>query len=318
MFTTIVRSCLLSVGGFLLVGSGPLLAQTAPCAKTLSDDQQRAVTDYVRRKFKLPDTITLSVKQDSPVRDTCFRELTFEGKSPLKAWELTLYASPDGRFLTDNLFDTAVDPVLEQRAKEAAIMKGLTDGPSATRGPENAAVTIVEFSDFECPFCRNFARILDEALANGEGDVRVVFHHLPLPIHPWARAAAEAAGCAELQSNAAFWSLHDAIYKNQTSITTDNAKQKILELAKATSGLDLPAFQKCIGAGMSVGLVLKDMDLAEANKISGTPTLFINGHRIQGVENTARLREYIAEARKEVGPTPPETAGVQKNAGGMR
>jgi len=103
----------------------------------------------------------------------------------LKTWDLTLYASSDGRFLSSDLFDTTIDPAQEQRAKDETLLKGLVQGPLATRCPANAPVTIVEFSDFECPFCRNFAQILDEALSNKDtDDVRVVFHQMPLSIHP--------------------------------------------------------------------------------------------------------------------------------------
>ena len=146
--------------------------------------------------------------------------------------------------MTDDLFDTTIDPILEQREKDEAVMRGLVRGPSATRGPENAPVTIVVFSDFECPFCRKFAQILTEALSSNEDDVRVVFHHLPLPMHPWARMAAEMAGCAELQSNEAFWSLHDKIFENQTAVTADNAKDKLAGFAKDTKRIGRAGISK--------------------------------------------------------------------------
>jgi protein-disulfide isomerase len=300
MTSTLFRNCFL---GFCCTSGwyAQVHAQPVACSQPLQKNQEQTVIDYVRKKYKLSNTIALTLKKDTAVRDTCFRELTFEGKSAFKAWELTLYASPDTRFLTSDLFDTSVDPVVEQRIKDAVIMKGLVQGASAQRGPENAAVTIVAFSDFQCPFCRGFAQILNETLLSGEDDVRVVFHHMPLAMHPWARTAAEAAGCAQLQSNEAFWSLHDRIFENQKAITAGNAKEKLGELAKNSKGVDAMAFQKCIDTGMSVGLVMKDMDLAETNRVNGTPTIFINGHRIQGVESAAKLHELISAARKESG-----------------
>jgi protein-disulfide isomerase len=290
----------------------PLVSQTPTCVQPLTKDQKQTMTEYVRKKYRLPDTIALSLTKES-VASGCFRELVFEGKSALKTWELTLYASPDARFLSSDLFDTAVDPALEQRTKDEAYMKGLVQGANATRGPANAPVTIVEFSDFECPFCRSFALILDEALSKDADDVRVVFHHMPLSMHPWARMAAEAAGCAQLQSNEAFWSLHDRIFQDQTAITAGNAKEKLAGFASATKGIDAAALEKCLATGMSVGLVLKDMNVAESHQINGTPTVFINGHRIQGVESAAKLREMIAEARKEAAtqPASPTTAGLR-------
>lgn len=195
----------------------------------------------------------------------------------------------------------------EQRAKDEAFLKGLVQGPSATRGSASAPVTIVEFSDFECPFCGNFARILDDALSKDAGDVRVVFHHMPLTIHPWARMAAEMAGCAQLQGNEAFWSLHDRIFAGQETINKENAKEKLAEIAKNSKGVDAAAIDKCLANGASVGLVLKDLNVAESYQINSTPTVFINGHRIQGVENAEKLREMIAEARKDASQAPTQS-----------
>src|ERR1039457_5183526 len=233
-----LRSYLIGLCGLLLGWGLRLEAQAPACPQAFTEKQKRTLTEYVHKKYKIPDKIALSLKKNTTVRGTCFREITFEGKSAFKTWELTLYASPDARFLSSDLFDTTFDPALEQRAKDEALLKGLTQGPSATRGPANAPVTIVEFSDFQCPFCGKFARILDEALSSEGKDVRVVFQHMPLSMHPWARMAAEAAGCAQLQSNEAFWSLHDRIFQGQTAITAGNAKEKLAEFASATKGID--------------------------------------------------------------------------------
>jgi predicted DsbA family dithiol-disulfide isomerase len=300
MISSSPRPYLFGLCAFFLGSRLPLFSQTPACDQPLTNDQKQALTDYVRKKYRLPDTIALSLKKESPVSG-CFRELVFEGKSALKTWELTLYASPEARFLSSDLFDTTVDPAQEQRAKDEAFLKGLVQVPMASRGPATAPVTIAEFSDFECPFCRNFARILDEALSKGEDDVRVVFHHLPLTIHPWARMAAETAGCAQLQGNESFWSLHDRIFANQEMVTKENAKEKLAEIARNSKGVDAGAIDKCLANGMSVGLVLKDLNVAESYQINATPTVFINGHRVQGVENAAKLREMISEARKEAG-----------------
>jgi len=293
------RIGLLQLAGLCFLWNMGLAARGPDCPPPPSAGQRRALEDYVQKRYKLPKTIVLTLQKDSLVGDTCYRELNFQGVSHVRTWDLTLYASPDFRFLSGELFDTQRDPVEEERLNSEALMAGLTRGGTAARGPAKAAVTIVEFSDFQCPYCRKFAGILNEVLSSGSDDVRAVFHHLPLAMHPWARQAAETAACAQLQSGAAFWALHDQIFQNQGAITAENAKEKLDELAKGTKGLDATAFQQCMDNGMSVGLVLKDMNLAEVNHVNGTPTLFINGHRLEGVENAAKLRELIAESRKE-------------------
>lgn len=251
----------------------------------------------------MPESIALSLTNDRLIKDSCYRELTFQGKSELSAWKLILYASPDLRFLSDELFDTQRDPVEEERDNNEAVMKGLIQGAIAARGPNDAPVAIVVFSDFQCPFCGNFARMLDEALDGGRQAVRVVFRHFPLANHSWARAAAEGAACAQLQNSQAFWSLHDQLFRNQASTTPDNIKERLNEFAKTSKELDVNAFQQCVANSMSLGLVLRDMNLAAANQVNGTPTICINGHRVQGVESTARLRELITKAREEAAAT---------------
>jgi protein-disulfide isomerase len=233
------------------------------------------------------------------VQDTCYRELTFRGTSQVRTWDLTLYLSPDLRYLSSDIQDTSVDPAAEQRAKDTALLNGLAPGAPAVRGSDKSPVTIAVFSDFQCPYCRRFAQYLDEVLADGSEDVRVVFHHLPLSIHPWARAAAADAGCAQQQNSAAFWALHDQIFRNQGSITAANFKDKLGGFAKDIKGLDTKAFQQCIDGGMSLGLVLQDINLAAAAHVEGTPTLFVNGKRAPGVGSAADLRELIAHARQE-------------------
>ena len=126
---------------------------------------------------------------------------------------------------------------------------------------------------------------------------------MPLQNHPWARTAAEGAACAQLQDSDAFWSIHDQLFDQQASITPQNIHEKLLAFAKSAKSLDVAEFQNCLDNQMSLGLVLRDLNLASANNISGTPTLFINGQRKQGIKDAAELRGLIAEAKKAAGGT---------------
>jgi protein-disulfide isomerase len=274
-----------------------LVACGADCPPAPSPEQQKTLLSYVQSKYRLPKTIKLTLKRAVLVPQACYWELAFEGESPIRTWDLTLYASPDFRFLSSDLFDTHRDPTEEERIAGAALMTGPTPGSTAARGPEKAAVNIAVFSDFQCPYCRSSALLLHEVLESGQDDVRVVFHHLPLSLHAWARQAAEAAACAQLQSATAFGAMHDQIFLNQASISAENAKEKLSEFAKGINGLDQVGFQQCMDNGMSLGLVLRDMQLAEKFQVTGTPTIFINGRRVQGVEHAQALRELIQAAR---------------------
>jgi len=118
-------------------------------------------------------------------------------------------------------------------------------------------------------------------------------------MHAWARIAAEGAACAQLQNSEAFWAVHDRLFQEQREITAENAKAKITEIAHVAPHLDFASFQTCLDEEMSLGLVLRDINLASSNNVNATPTIFINGHRLQGVKDAAQLRELISAAVKE-------------------
>jgi protein-disulfide isomerase len=105
-------------------------------------------------------------------------------------------------------------------------MGQLLEGEYAARGPANAPVTMVVFSDFECPYCKKMKLLIDaEPLRNSGDSVRLVFRHMPMPQHGWAQHAAEAATCAEFQSAGAFWALRDRLFDNQQTITPADASK---------------------------------------------------------------------------------------------
>ena len=210
-----------------------------------------------------------------------------------------MYLSPDGCFLKGELLDTATDPVEQEQLKAKALMTGLVENKGTTKGPENAPVTIVEFSDFQCPFCRKFADLMEEVLPAKRDKVRVVLHHMPLSIHSWARPVAVGAACAQLQSSRAFWSLHDQLFQHRQEITASNVKGKLMQYAQNKKGLDTHSFQTCLDNEMSLGLVFRDMNLAVSNNVQGTPSLFVNGRRVPSVKNADQLKRLIAEAEPE-------------------
>jgi predicted DsbA family dithiol-disulfide isomerase len=145
-----------------------------------------------------------------------------------------------------------------------------------SRGPQNAPVTIVEFSDFECPYCRNLYPTMKLIESNYADKVRVIYRQFPLTnIHPNAQKAAEASLCANDQQR--FWELHDAMFEDQSSLTVDALKQKAVQLK-----LDEPAFNSCLDSGKHAEAVQKDVAEGVRLGITGTPTTFINGRYLNG------------------------------------
>jgi protein-disulfide isomerase len=145
-----------------------------------------------------------------------------------------------------------------------------------SKGPESAPVTIVEFSDFHCPFCRRVQPTLDQLLAKYPGKIRLVYKDLPLDsLHPQARVAAEAAQCAHEQGK--FWPYHDKLYERGTDTSAAT-----LTAVATEAGLDVTAFGQCLASGRQKAAVQRSLDEGEGFGATGTPTFFINGRMMSG------------------------------------
>src|SRR5262249_30545548 len=142
------------------------------------------------------------------------------------------------------------------------------EGPS--RGPADALVTIVEFEDFQCPFCKKAQDTLQHLLIRYKDKVRMVHRDFPLqPLHPASRKAHEAARCAEEQGK--FWEYRDLLYK-----TTPGASPDQLNHYASEVGIDVAEFKQCLDSGKFGAIVQKDEDEGERLGVQGTPTFFIN------------------------------------------
>lgn len=161
------------------------------------------------------------------------------------------------------------------------------------RGNPNAPVTIVEFSDFQCPFCQRVNPTLAK-LREAYGDrIKLVFKDYPLPNHPLAPKAAEAARCAGEQNK--FWEMHDAMFANQRALEVPALKQT----ARAI-GLEGAAFDSCLDSGKHAGTIAKGADLGEQMGVNSTPTLYVNGRQVLGAMPFEVFKQVIDEelARK--------------------
>jgi protein-disulfide isomerase len=150
-------------------------------------------------------------------------------------------------------------------------------------GPANAPLTLVVFSDFECPVCREEAKQLrQKAPADVPKDVRVVFNDFPLDsIHPRARTAAIAGRCVYRQNAAVFWDYHDWIYEHQLEINAGNLRPNVLDWAKARR-LDATAFERCIDGRLTESEVDAEVARGKKLQVDSTPTQFLNGRRLVG------------------------------------
>jgi protein-disulfide isomerase len=170
-------------------------------------------------------------------------------------------------------------------------------GPA--RGAANAPVTIVEFSDFQCPFCGRFEPVMESVLKHYPAQVRLIYRNLPLSsLHPEAQKAAEAAVCAQDQGK--FWEMHDLLFAEQGSLNVESLKEKARRLR-----LDSKTFDDCLDSGKSAAAIAVDADAAEQLAIDATPTSFVNGRYITGAINEAELTAVINDELRRVGSRAP-------------
>lgn len=170
---------------------------------------------------------------------------------------------------------------------QPAFVTELDDGLSPSKGPKNPAVTIVEFSDFECPYCKAVQRTLKQVLESYGSEVRLVFKHLPLEGHRKSLPAARAAYCAAEQDR--FWQFHDALFDAKElspAVFTQIANEM---------GLGVPKFQDCLKSEQSRVAVLKDLETARLFRIESTPSFIVNGKVIQGALSFADFQKIIEQ-----------------------
>ena len=163
-----------------------------------------------------------------------------------------------------------------------------TDG-APFKGGATAPVTIVEFQDFHCPFCKRVQGTIGELLARYGDKVKVVHRDFPIDqLHPRARKGHEAARCANEQGK--FWAYHDKLYENAPKASLEHLKAFAQEV-----GLDVPAFEQCVASGKHRAAVQRDVEEGQRLGVTGTPTFFINGRQLSGAQPLETFAQAIDE-----------------------
>ena len=201
-------------------------------------------------------------------------------------------------YLTVESKKVAVDNWIAQKTKKTPVeiyiqkpslpMFDVKVGDAPFKGDSDAKVTIVEFSDFQCPFCSKGAQVLTALEKKYGSKVKIAFKHYPLPFHAQARIAAEASMCANEQNVKSFWKMHDAMFADQSKLDKDN----LIATAKK-AGVKEAEFKACLESGKYKAKVDSDVAEGGALGIKSTPTFFINGKLISGAQPIEVFSEVI-------------------------
>lgn len=238
---------------------------------------QKTVEAYLRNLYAFGSDTTVKIAPPKDIGVEGLLEVDVEVKIGENQQTGKVYVTKDGKYIfRGEVSDLSKDPMAEARAQ-------LQTKDSPSLGDPKAPVTLVEFSDFECPVCRTLHDALRGLLPNYP-QVRVIFKDYPLEqIHPWARTAALAGRCAYQQDPKAFWKMYDLIYDNQELVSAENAWSKMTDFA-GQSGLNPDDFKACMASPAAGAAV----DASRANgvllEVSSTPTIFVNGRRIVGAD----------------------------------
>jgi protein-disulfide isomerase len=258
-------------------------AKTSPA--TPQSPLQKTIEAYLRNLYAFGPDVEVTVSEPKDAGMAGLLETSVSVKVGGNNEDAKFYVSKDGKYLVrGEVSDLSKDPLAANRA-----LMDLKDSPSV--GDPKSAVTLVEFSDFECPICRSLHDIMRGIMQNYP-QVRVVFKDYPIEVlHPWARTAAIAGRCAYQQNPAAFWKMYDLIYDNQDIISAANAWMKMSEFA-GQAGLNADTFRACM-AGPEAGAAV-DASRANGQKldVNSTPTIFVNGRRMVGAD-AHLIEQYI-------------------------
>jgi protein-disulfide isomerase len=245
---------------------------------------------YVRHLWVLDSKMSIKIADPKPSSELPgFLDVTVEISMGNQSQRVPLMVSKDGaKVLQGNVWDINLNPF----KKDIDRLKTQSEPSMGTPG---ATAVLVEFSDFQCPYCKEEAITLRKNLLKEyPTQVRLYFKTFPLEsLHPWAKAAAIASRCVYRQDAAAFWDYHDWIFENQASITPETLKDKVLDWAKPRKDLDPMQLGQCIEKKATEEEVNGTIAEGQTLGVDRTPTLYINGRKIDQTLQWPNLKAII-------------------------
>jgi protein-disulfide isomerase len=264
------------------------LALAAAARLAFADAAEDQLVKYYRKKNNVPPALKVAV---AGVKDSTNFKGSKEGTIVIgegaAAKSQSFVASSDLKFVVfGDITDTSIDP-----AKAVMSKMNLKDEPF--KGPKDAKVVLVEYSDFQCPFCkRGYDTVEQQILKNYDGKVKFYFRNYPLPFHPWAQPAAIAVECAKQQKPEAYWTLYQAYFEHQQDVNPGNVKEKAAEYLK-DSKIDMAKFNDCFDNKKTLDKVTAQQTEGAGLGVTGTPAFFVNGRMLVGAQPFEKFKDVI-------------------------
>ncbi len=258
------------------------VAVLAVAGTAMAQDTTKLV-EYYKRKANVPPNVavTASGVGDSKIAGAKSGSLEAGGQ------KVPFTMSADGRYVVfGEMEDLTVDPF-------AAVMKKIDLKDKPFKGGKDAKVTIIEYSDFQCPFCKKGFDTIESQVLKEYGDkVKFYYKNLPLSFHPWAEPAAVGVMCAQMQNKDAYWKLYEYYFNNQKDLNPQNLKEKSLEVLKDTK-VDAAKWTDCFENKKSLDVVKAESAEAQGLGIQGTPGFIINGRALKGAYPFEQFKAVI-------------------------
>jgi protein-disulfide isomerase len=264
-----------------------------------ASDLSVKLTSFVQKRFLIPNAQEITIGPPTATPIAGLTKYLATVTTPNGTAKITLLSDFKGdNVIVGELYDTAHNPWGRQDTKALH----LKDRPEI--GPADAPITMVEFADFECPYCaRSFGNVETAARSSFKDRVHFIFKHFPLNGHQWARGAAIAGECINRQNPIKFWEYARVMYRDQADITEQNLRDHIDSFVRENS-LDATALDACMLGKSAERVVDQDVADGQAVNVASTPTVFVNGIPVVGSPDDTTLGYVIGTELQSIDKSP--------------
>lgn len=259
----------------------------------ISEHKER-LEKYLQKALNLPSHISIKIDgiEDTGVATLKKLKVKFEDKNNRMSQTSEYVITNDYKYIIlGQLLNTEEDPYVEK-------MKKIEISGRPTKGNKNAKVTMVVYSNFQCPYCARMVQIEEEILKAYPDKVKIIFKNFPLEFHQWAKDAGTWSFCLFRQDEKKFWKLHNYLFQKQQEITKENLREKIVEFCK-NENVDISLLQDCYDNKLVEDILSRDKEEASKIGVRSVPTSIIQGRTIIGAQPIATFKEVIDSILKE-------------------